>query len=149
MKRCALLILVVLAALSACTPKEIETSQKAGEICALGGPYRDSDGNQWSSQNCASHSRVCLAPRPVEVRRPTRWCGTTIEPTVTTTTVTSTTVPTSLPAPYVDPCDPAILDLPWSEDAPFAGWLPPACDDVERIDGVRTFPVPTITQEDQ
>lgn len=101
MKRCALLILVVLAALSACTPKQVA-----------------------------------------------EWISTT-EATELPVVVTSPQVPTSLPAPYVDPCDPAILDLPWSEDAPFAGWLPPACDDVERIDGVRTFPVPTITQEDQ
>lgn len=30
-------------------------------------------------------------------------------------------------APSLDPCDPAIADLPTTEAEPFAGWLSPAC----------------------
>lgn len=44
------------------------------------------------------------------------------------------------PSTVLDPCDPAILDLPWTEDQSFAGWLPPACfedEGVTPIDGVR------------
>jgi hypothetical protein len=84
-----LLLLAVLLT-AACTPKEIETSVKAHEVCAQQGPFVDSDGNAWSSQNCASHSKVCLAPRPVQVSKPTRWCGTVIEPDATTSTLPTT-----------------------------------------------------------
>ena len=83
MKRLAALILIALCAVTACTPKEVETSVHTGEVCILGGAFIDSDGNAWSSQNCASHSRVDLTQGHVENDG---WSPRATIPTPTTTT---------------------------------------------------------------
>lgn len=102
---------------SACSPKEIETSTKAGEVCLLGGTHMDSDGNAWSSARCASASRVDLT----QGRVPNDGWGESEEDDVAIEIGDAT-----LPAPATEPSNECHVGADGQ-------WIEPGCAEAFRI----------------